>query len=250
MSLIKCSECGQEISTEAEVCPHCGKPNSPIVLEKEKDDGNAVSKAVKFIISIILLWLLLFFLIPKFESFFTNKNPLGNVTPAQNVSGVSKEQQEKTYQEVLAERQKKAEEIRNALEGQKSPETIIKKVGDSFVLWYMEYQVVSVAIFNPSYDFQKTSGKYIGVKIKVTNTGKTEAGMNKIYIKDSKGRMYEPKMLGYQQLGVIDYGWEKIQAGMSETTGAIFEVPNDSTGLVLEYPSAQGTVVASVTLGL
>jgi len=27
MSLIKCKECGQEISKDAEVCPHCGKKN-------------------------------------------------------------------------------------------------------------------------------------------------------------------------------------------------------------------------------
>ncbi len=26
MALIKCSECGKEISSEAKVCPHCGKP--------------------------------------------------------------------------------------------------------------------------------------------------------------------------------------------------------------------------------
>jgi predicted amidophosphoribosyltransferase len=30
MSLIKCTECGQDISTEAPVCPHCGKPNLSI----------------------------------------------------------------------------------------------------------------------------------------------------------------------------------------------------------------------------
>ena len=33
MALIKCTECGQDISTEATVCPHCGKPSKPIVHE-------------------------------------------------------------------------------------------------------------------------------------------------------------------------------------------------------------------------
>lgn len=28
MALIKCSECGREISDSAESCPHCGKPLS------------------------------------------------------------------------------------------------------------------------------------------------------------------------------------------------------------------------------
>jgi predicted amidophosphoribosyltransferase len=30
MALIKCDECGREISSEAEFCPHCGKPSSVI----------------------------------------------------------------------------------------------------------------------------------------------------------------------------------------------------------------------------
>ena len=30
MALIKCTECGQDISTDAKACPHCGKPNKPI----------------------------------------------------------------------------------------------------------------------------------------------------------------------------------------------------------------------------
>jgi predicted amidophosphoribosyltransferase len=28
MALIKCPECGKEISSDAESCPHCGKPSS------------------------------------------------------------------------------------------------------------------------------------------------------------------------------------------------------------------------------
>jgi hypothetical protein len=31
MALIKCTECGQDLSTDARVCPHCGKPSKPIV---------------------------------------------------------------------------------------------------------------------------------------------------------------------------------------------------------------------------
>lgn len=30
MALIKCSECGKEISSEAEACPSCGKPTGII----------------------------------------------------------------------------------------------------------------------------------------------------------------------------------------------------------------------------
>ena len=129
-------------------------------------------------------------------------------------------------------------------------QTIVKKIGDSFVLWDFEYKVTSATTFHPAYDFQKTTGKYIGIKIKVTNNGKVESGVNKIYVQDSKGRQYQPAMLGYQQLDVEDYGWSKIQAGFTKTLGVIFEVPKDSTGLELEYPSAQGSVVLSVKLGM
>ena len=131
-----------------------------------------------------------------------------------------------------------------------APQTIIKKVGDSFTLWDFEYQVLSATNFTPSYDFQKTTGKYVGIKIRVTNTGKTEAGVNKIFVQDSKGRQYQPAMLGYQQLGVEDYGQSNIGAGFTKTLGVIFEVPKDATGLELDYPSAQGPIVLSVKLGM
>lgn len=41
MSLIKCKECGKEISSEAEVCPHCGK---------KIDEGNMFSKLVGILV--------------------------------------------------------------------------------------------------------------------------------------------------------------------------------------------------------
>ena len=238
MSLIKCSECGQEISTEAEVCPHCGKPNLPVVSKGEQDDGNAVSKAVKFIVFIILLWLLLLFLIPKFESFFTKKNPLGNLTPTQN-------------QQVVAQKATP-----------KAPETIIKKVGDSYILGNMEYQVLLAKDMGSKWGYDKTTGKYVALKIKATNIGKTESGVSKIYIQDKLGRKYELNILvngspfddknpfyGLNPYGITS-NWGKISAGFSETFVAVFEVPNDSVGLELKYPSTQGTVILSVTLGL
>ncbi|MBI5037750.1 MAG: zinc-ribbon domain-containing protein [Candidatus Kerfeldbacteria bacterium] len=33
MALIKCSECGKDISDQAEACPHCGNPLRPIVVQ-------------------------------------------------------------------------------------------------------------------------------------------------------------------------------------------------------------------------
>ncbi len=131
-----------------------------------------------------------------------------------------------------------------------SPPTVNKQIGETFTLWDFGYKVLSATNYVPSYDFNKTTGKYIGVKIEVTNNGKVAAGVNNVYVQDSKGRQYQPAMLGYQQLGVEDYGWSKIQAGFTKTLGVIFEVPKDSTSLELNYPSAQGPVVLSVKLGM
>lgn len=50
MSLIKCSECGQEMSDQATSCPHCGKPAKTIVIEK-------TSKKWKF--KRLIAWLLI-----------------------------------------------------------------------------------------------------------------------------------------------------------------------------------------------
>lgn len=129
-------------------------------------------------------------------------------------------------------------------------QVITKKVGDNFTLWNIEYKVASASVFKPIYPHQKTEGKYIGVKIVANNLGKTEAGLNRVYIKDNKDRRYESTIVGYRQLGVTDYGMEKAQAGIAKTYGIIFEVAKDSTGLKLEYPSGAGDVVVSVDLGL
>lgn len=48
MALIKCSECGKEISSDAKSCPHCGKP-----LPRPK--GKPFYKSVRFWIVVIIV---------------------------------------------------------------------------------------------------------------------------------------------------------------------------------------------------
>lgn len=135
------------------------------------------------------------------------------------------------------------------------PQTLVKKIGDSFVLWDMEYQVLSATNKGSTSGIEKTTGKYIEVIIKATNTGKTEIGLNKIYLKDSRGRQYEMNVLASANNSQYSwYGQTKdyngIPAGFSETFSATFEVPKDATGLELDYLSSQGPVVLSVKLGM
>lgn len=40
MALIKCEECGKEISDKATACPHCGVPKSTIKLSHEERERN------------------------------------------------------------------------------------------------------------------------------------------------------------------------------------------------------------------
>ena len=42
MSLIKCPECGQQISDKAEKCPHCGLPSSYFNVQKSENKGEDV----------------------------------------------------------------------------------------------------------------------------------------------------------------------------------------------------------------
>ena len=53
MSLVSCTECGKEISSEAKSCPNCGKVNKSVV-NKEQDSKQTVGCAV-FILGIVFL---------------------------------------------------------------------------------------------------------------------------------------------------------------------------------------------------
>lgn len=57
MALIKCPECGQQISDKANVCPNCGHP---IAYENAKENMNSFFKqkwvkAVGIIIAIVII---------------------------------------------------------------------------------------------------------------------------------------------------------------------------------------------------
>ena len=52
MALIKCNECGKEISSKAKVCPNCGSP-----LGKEKKKGSCLTKVLGVFIFFIGLFI-------------------------------------------------------------------------------------------------------------------------------------------------------------------------------------------------
>jgi uncharacterized membrane protein YvbJ len=40
MALIKCPDCGKEISDKTEKCLHCGCPINPVIITRERTDLN------------------------------------------------------------------------------------------------------------------------------------------------------------------------------------------------------------------
>lgn len=54
MALIKCSECGKEISDKAKVCPNCGAKTN-FAYKKSKDNKLTILVAIGFIIILVSL---------------------------------------------------------------------------------------------------------------------------------------------------------------------------------------------------
>lgn len=72
MSLIKCSECGKEISDKAEVCPNCGNTSTPKGVFRKRVTGTVVTiQLIVFsIFYFVIIGLLFAFDHPRFGWFF------------------------------------------------------------------------------------------------------------------------------------------------------------------------------------
>ncbi len=54
MALTKCHECGKEVSDKANVCPHCGAPAKPTVLQKGRRITRGVGKVIYIAVAILI----------------------------------------------------------------------------------------------------------------------------------------------------------------------------------------------------
>lgn len=86
MALIKCKECGQDISTDALTCPHCGKPNIPIVVEQAYPKKETAKALTGFLILVIIGILIYYSPHRIWQNLFSKTVP-SVFTPPQNVSG-------------------------------------------------------------------------------------------------------------------------------------------------------------------
>lgn len=55
MALIKCSECGKEVSDKANACPNCGAPIKEDEIKKEIKAGINMTKKLAIVLVIILV---------------------------------------------------------------------------------------------------------------------------------------------------------------------------------------------------
>lgn len=65
MSLIKCVDCGKEISSEAESCPNCGKPSPIIKHKKVASISRLISFSLLVLLFLGLIWFLIWSYLPK-----------------------------------------------------------------------------------------------------------------------------------------------------------------------------------------
>lgn len=134
------------------------------------------------------------------------------------------------------------------------PQTLIKKIGETYTLGNMEYKVISAVNNGTTYNYSKTTGKFIVVKILVKNTGKINSSVSKILIKDKNDRQYNTSgfMDGVFINDGTEYGsgYDGMAPGFSETYRAVFKVAKDSTDLRLCHPSTTGEDLVCVQLGL
>lgn len=99
MTLIKCSECGQEVSTEASACPHCGAPNTPVVSEQAQG-GSSIWSGIGILLIVIVMSIGLYFftgeMTPSTIAKLTNleygsqqaPTPSGHAVPLQEVKNL------------------------------------------------------------------------------------------------------------------------------------------------------------------
>ncbi|MDD3662312.1 MAG: DUF4352 domain-containing protein [Candidatus Pacebacteria bacterium] len=138
----------------------------------------------------------------------------------------------------------------------KLPQTLIRKIGESYTLGNMKYKVISATNEGSKYEYSETKGKFISVKILVSNIGKTNSNGSKIIIKDKMDRQYQKEeyFIFSFNSDKKEYNFNVFDGGMapgfSETYTAVFEVAKDSTDLNLCHPSTTGVDIVCVELGL
>lgn len=63
MALIKCTECGKEISSNAKTCPNCGNTIKQGEIEKEITATISIAKKLAIVLIVVLSIIIVFFFV-------------------------------------------------------------------------------------------------------------------------------------------------------------------------------------------
>ena len=133
-----------------------------------------------------------------------------------------------------------------------------KAVGKVLQVGDVRWQVLSVVdhghVIEANGKKEKTKERFIEVRFQLTNKGGKELGFSGVVLRDRQGRVYERKLFDLVTLnercvgGLV--GNHKLKPNVITTCTSIYEIPNNSTGLILVADDLQGTDASTEIVSL
>ena len=133
-----------------------------------------------------------------------------------------------------------------------------KAVGKVLQVGDVRWQVLSVVdhghVIEANGKKEKTKERFIEVHFQLTNKGSAKLGFSGVVLRDRQGRVYERKLFDFVSpnercVGGIIGNYE-LQPNVITTCTSIYEVPNNSTGLILVADDLQGTDASTEIVSL
>ncbi len=142
--------------------------------------------------------------------------------------------------------------------GLEIPSTPRIAVGKVLQVGDVRWQVLSVVdhghVIEANGKKEKTRERFIEVRFQLTNKGSAELSFSGAVLRDRQGRVYERNLFDLVTLnercvgGLV--GNEKLKPNVIKTCTSIYEVPNNSTGLILVADDLQGTDASTEIVSL
>mgnify|MGYP002625554638 CR=1 FL=1 len=212
MAMIKCPECGNEVSNKAEKCPSCGVT----IKKKSSCLGNCGS--------IGCLFFLLLFFIGALGANRNNDRRSTYTTP--NYTNTKKEEQVKTIKT-----ETKVNEVSSKTDEKKDKETIYKigqtiKVGNwSYTVNKKEWVSDSlVKSYNPIFN-QKSEYSFLQISLTAKNEDTSSNFLPNVHLVDEKNNVFEPANVHGEKVLVL--GLDEVNPSLSKKGLVIFDVPKD-----------------------
>lgn len=232
MSLIKCSECGKEISDKASSCPNCGSPLHPVPVSSYttfKPQAPPVKKKGSCLLY-FLIFFFVFFVIVFIVTQYTK-----------SVDSASPENSSESSSSSFEETSEASSLVSLGSEGQ-SDDLLLKvnNIGEKEEI--IEGNVIS---------YKPDSGKYAIINVTLKNNGKQSISFSNGFFKllSTDGAEYIPTILIGLDNNYINY--ESVNPGLELTGNLVFEVPSDFvvSSSALQF-SGTGLFTSSISFAL